>query len=67
MSLPTPYDGSSRLFQIGLKPLDPAEWIDARPAGRPYQNLTCGASVAPASASKYSRGSPIPKILAVRL
>ena len=28
MSLPTPYDGSSRLFQIGLKPLDPAEWID---------------------------------------
>lgn len=28
MSLPTPYDGSSRLFQIGLKPLDPADWID---------------------------------------
>lgn len=28
MSLPTPYDGSSRLFQIGLKPLDPAEWMD---------------------------------------
>ena len=28
MSLPTPYDGSSRLFQIGLRPLDPAEWID---------------------------------------
>lgn len=28
MSLPTPYDGSSRLFQIGLKPLDPSEWID---------------------------------------
>ena len=26
--LPTPYDGSSKLFQIGLKPLDPAEWID---------------------------------------
>lgn len=24
----TPYDGSSKLFQIGLKPLDPAEWID---------------------------------------
>lgn len=24
----TPYDGSARLFQIGLKPLDPAEWID---------------------------------------
>ena len=26
--LRTPYDGSSRLFQIGLKPLDPAAWID---------------------------------------
>jgi hypothetical protein len=26
--LNTPYDGSSKLFQIGLKPLDPAEWID---------------------------------------
>jgi hypothetical protein len=26
--LPTPYDGSSKLFQIGVKPLDPAEWID---------------------------------------
>jgi hypothetical protein len=26
--LHTPYDGSSRLFQIGLKPLDPAEWIE---------------------------------------
>jgi hypothetical protein len=25
----TPYDGSSRLFQIGLKPLDLADWIDA--------------------------------------
>lgn len=25
----TPYDGSNKLFQIGLKPLDPAEWIDA--------------------------------------
>ena len=24
----TPYDGSSKLFQIGLKPLDLAEWID---------------------------------------
>jgi hypothetical protein len=24
----TPYDGSSKLFQIGLKPLDPADWID---------------------------------------
>lgn len=27
-ALRTPYDGSSRLFQIGLKPLDPAQWID---------------------------------------
>lgn len=25
----TPYDGSSKLFQIGLKPLDVNEWIDA--------------------------------------
>ena len=25
----TPYDGSSKLFQIGLKPLDLNEWIDA--------------------------------------
>lgn len=25
----TPYDGSSKLFQIGLKPLDPRDWIDA--------------------------------------
>ena len=24
----TPYDGSSRLFQIGLKPLSLADWID---------------------------------------
>jgi hypothetical protein len=24
----TPYDGSSKLFEIGLKPLDPAGWID---------------------------------------
>jgi len=24
----TPYDGSSKLFTIGLKPLDPADWID---------------------------------------
>jgi hypothetical protein len=24
----TPYDGSSKLFQIGLKPLDFADWID---------------------------------------
>lgn len=27
--LHTPYDGSSKLFEIGLKPLDLAEWIDA--------------------------------------
>ncbi|MBZ9977680.1 heme-dependent oxidative N-demethylase family protein [Mesorhizobium sp. BR-1-1-10] len=29
-SLPahTPYDGSSKLFTIGLKPLDPANWIE---------------------------------------
>lgn len=26
--IPTPYDGSSRLFQIGLKPLDLADWIE---------------------------------------
>lgn len=25
---PTPYDGSSKLFHIGAKPLDVAEWID---------------------------------------
>jgi hypothetical protein len=24
----TPYDGSSKLFSIGLKPLDPASWIE---------------------------------------
>ena len=24
----TPYDGSSKLFTIGLKPLDPGDWID---------------------------------------
>jgi hypothetical protein len=24
----TPYDGSSKLFRIGLAPLDPADWID---------------------------------------
>ena len=24
----TPYDGSHKLFSIGVKPLDPAEWID---------------------------------------
>jgi hypothetical protein len=30
MSVPrhTPFDGSSKLFQIGLRPLDPADWID---------------------------------------
>ncbi len=27
-SIHTPYDGSSKLFQIGLKPLDLAEWIE---------------------------------------
>lgn len=27
MTLPTPYDGSARLFQIGLKPLDAAQWL----------------------------------------
>ena len=26
--IPTPYDGSSKLFQIGLKPLDFSEWIE---------------------------------------
>lgn len=26
--LRTPYDGSSKLFQIGIKPLDVADWID---------------------------------------
>ncbi|MEQ1900604.1 MAG: DUF3445 domain-containing protein [Devosia sp.] len=26
--LHTPYDGSSRLFEIGLKPLDPGQWIE---------------------------------------
>ena len=24
----TPYDGSSKLFTIGLKPVDPAQWLD---------------------------------------
>src|SRR3569623_761650 len=30
MSVPrhTPFAGSSKLFQIGLTPLDPADWID---------------------------------------
>jgi len=27
-SFHTPYDGSSKLFTIGVKPLDPADWID---------------------------------------
>src|SRR5690606_27115921 len=28
MTFPTPYDGSSRLFQIGTKPLDPHDWLE---------------------------------------
>lgn len=28
MTLPTPYDGSSPLFRIGTKPLDPANWLE---------------------------------------
>ena len=32
----TPYDGSSKLFTIGLKTLDPAEWIDADASLRAY-------------------------------
>jgi hypothetical protein len=28
MTIPTPYDGSSKLFQIGTKPLDPAHWLE---------------------------------------
>jgi dimethylamine monooxygenase subunit A len=28
IDLPTPYDGSSRPFEIGLKQLDPADWIE---------------------------------------
>jgi dimethylamine monooxygenase subunit A len=28
MTIHTPYDGSSKPFQIGLKPLDPATWIE---------------------------------------
>jgi hypothetical protein len=27
MTLPTPYDGSSPLFRIGTRPLDPADWL----------------------------------------
>lgn len=26
--MPTPYDGSSALFRIGTKPLDPADWLE---------------------------------------
>jgi hypothetical protein len=32
----TPYDGSSKLFTIGLKPLDPAEWIEVDHNLLPY-------------------------------
>ncbi|QKD02053.1 heme-dependent oxidative N-demethylase family protein [Mesorhizobium loti] len=32
----TPYDGSSKLFTIGLKPLDPAEWIEVDGYLLPY-------------------------------
>jgi hypothetical protein len=32
----TPYDGSSKLFTIGLKPLDPAEWIEVDDNLLPY-------------------------------
>jgi hypothetical protein len=28
MTLPTPYDGSSPLFRIGTRPLDPADWLE---------------------------------------
>jgi hypothetical protein len=37
-SLPThtPYDGSSKLFTIGLKPLDPADWIEVDDHLLPY-------------------------------
>ncbi|RWC90025.1 MULTISPECIES: DUF3445 domain-containing protein [unclassified Mesorhizobium] len=37
-SLPahTPYDGSSKLFTIGLKPLDPANWIEVDGHLLPY-------------------------------
>ncbi len=36
MTLPTPYDGSSPLFRIGTRPLDPADWLapDAAMAGQ---------------------------------
>jgi hypothetical protein len=29
MTLHTPYDGSAKLFQIGIRPLEPGEWIEA--------------------------------------
>ena len=32
----TPYDGSSKLFSIGLKPLDPADWIEVDGYLLPY-------------------------------
>ncbi|PBC21633.1 MULTISPECIES: DUF3445 domain-containing protein [unclassified Mesorhizobium] len=32
----TPYDGSSKLFNIGLKPLDPASWIEVDGYLLPY-------------------------------
>ncbi|UVK50775.1 DUF3445 domain-containing protein [Mesorhizobium sp. AR02] len=32
----TPYDGSSKLFNIGLKPLDPASWIEVDSHLLPY-------------------------------
>ena len=32
----TPYDGSSKLFTIGLKPLDPADWIEVDGYLLPY-------------------------------
>ncbi|RUW93177.1 DUF3445 domain-containing protein [Mesorhizobium sp. M7A.F.Ca.US.010.02.1.1] len=32
----TPYDGSSKLFSIGLKPLDPADWIEVDAHLLPY-------------------------------
>jgi hypothetical protein len=33
----TPYDGSSKLFTIGLKPLDPADWIEVDEHLLPYR------------------------------
>lgn len=32
----TPYDGSSKLFTIGLKPLDPDKWIEVDEHLKPY-------------------------------